>query len=360
MTFGLRNFLGAAEGKRQIKGCASLRYAELPLWLTKALDIFFFEHYLHLLELCIALLFYHTLWDHTFPRASSPSLDWILPVFAFNFATMFATYGFWHWWTYTGPYAATLKGFKFNPEHPYAGPEGAASLRREVLFTSLGWAQSAALQCVGMWAFASGRAPFYARFWSRPAFSVCTLLLVNHWRTTHFYWVHRLMHPWGWRGAWARWDPGAALYRAVHALHHKSTNPGPWAGLSMHPVEHFLYYSCAWVPFFVSLHPLVFLFAKFHADVSPVGGHDGHEDPGGGGNGYHWLHHHRFDCNYGVPTIDWDRLCGTFVDTAAFRVKGNLEEGRELTQRWDKARGWGAAIPLDAVLTQEEKAKKGE
>ena len=144
---------------------------------------------------------------------------------------------------------------KFNPERPYAGPEGAASLRREVLFTSLGWAQSAALQCVGMWAFASGRAPFYARFWSRPAFSVCTLLLVNHWRTTHFYWVHRLMHPWGWRGAWARWDPGAALYRAVHALHHKSTNPGPWAGLSMHPVEHFLYYSCAWVPFFVPLHP---------------------------------------------------------------------------------------------------------
>ena len=75
---------------------------------------------------------------------------------------------------------------KFNPERPYAGPEGAASLRREVLFTSLGWAQSAALQCVGMWAFASGRAPFYARFWSRPAFSVYTLLLVNHWRTPTF------------------------------------------------------------------------------------------------------------------------------------------------------------------------------
>jgi lathosterol oxidase len=346
MTFGLRNFVGAAAGARLPKGLKALRYAEQPLWLTKALDLFFFEHYTHLLELAIAVLFYHTLWDYTFARAAAgPALDWVGAVIAFNFAAMLGTFGFWHWWTFHGPFAAGLARFKFNPEHPYAGAEGAAALRREVLFTSLGWAHSAALQCIATWAYASGRAPFYADFWSRPAFSLGTLLLVNLWRTTHFYWVHRLMHPWGWRGRWAALDPGAWLYRRVHALHHKSTNPGPWAGLSMHPIEHLLYYSCAWVCLALPLHPLVFLFAKFHADVSPVGGHDGHEDPGGGGNGYHWLHHHRFECNYGVPTIDWDRMCGTFVDTAAFKeCNGDLERARELTQRRDAARGWGAPL----------------
>ena len=48
----------------------------------------------------------------------------------------------------------------------------------------------------------------------------------------------------------------------------------------MHPVEHFLYYSCAWFPFLFKCHPLHFLYAKFHADIAPIGGHDGFDDPG--------------------------------------------------------------------------------
>lgn len=354
MTFGPRHFIGAAAGARQPKGCASLRYAELPLWATKILDIFFFEHFAHLLELAIAVLFYVTVWPWAFARASVISFDWVCVVFVFNFAVMLCTFGGWHYFIYSGPYAANLKRFKFNAEYPYEGAVGRANLRREISFTTLGFAQSSVLQCVAMWAFATGRAPYYADFWSRPVLSLCSVLGVNLWRNTHFYWIHRVMHPWGLRGRWAAFDLGAPLYRAVHSLHHKSTNPGPWAGLSMHPIEHFLYYSCSWISFAMTLHPLVFLFAKFHADVSPVGGHDGHEDPGGGGNGYHWLHHHRFECNYGVPTIDWDRLCGTFVDTQAFKVTGNLEEAKALTRRWDAARAWGPPIPLAAILKEEE------
>ena len=46
-------------------------------------------------------------------------------------------------------------------------------------------------------------------------------------------------------------------YMKAHKLHHKSMNPGPWSGLSMHPIEHFLYYSCAWLPaLFMPLHPV--------------------------------------------------------------------------------------------------------
>ena len=39
----------------------------------------------------------------------------------------------------------------------------------------------------------------------------------------HFFMVHKLLH----------YQP---LYRWFHATHHKSYNPGPWSGLSMHPV----------------------------------------------------------------------------------------------------------------------------
>ena len=345
MTFGYRQIRGASLGRPLPRGCASLQYSQLPLWATKLLDLCFFEHYNHLLELLIAVAYYHTLWPWTFARAATPSWDWVLATFAFNFLVMLCTFGAWHAFVFHGPWAAVLRPFKFNPEHPYAGPEGARALRREVLFTSAGFAQSAALQCLCTWLLASGRAPMRADFWATPLASLAALLGVNLWRTTHFYFVHRLMHPWGWGGAW---DVGKWLYKRVHSLHHKSANPGPWSGLSMHPVEHLLYYSCVWPCMLLPLHPLVFLFAKFHADVSPVGGHDGHADPGGGGAGYHWLHHHRFEVNYGVPTIDWDRFFGSFVDTEAWRASGgDMEKARALTRRWDAARGWGRPLSVE-------------
>jgi sterol desaturase/sphingolipid hydroxylase (fatty acid hydroxylase superfamily) len=45
-----------------------------------------------------------------------------------------------------------------------------------------------------------------------------------------FYFAHRLLH----------WPP---LYELAHKLHHRNTNPGPWSGLSMHPIEHVIYFS---------------------------------------------------------------------------------------------------------------------
>ena len=48
--------------------------------------------------------------------------------------------------------------------------------------------------------WASGRLEYMRDgFWSRPAFSVFQLLLVGYWRDFHFYFAHRVMHPWGWK-----------------------------------------------------------------------------------------------------------------------------------------------------------------
>lgn len=51
---------------------------------------------------------------------------------------------------------------------------------------------------------------------------------------------------------------------------HTCTVTGPWSSLSMHPVEHILYFSLTFLPLFLPLHPLHLLLIKFHADISGV------------------------------------------------------------------------------------------
>ena len=48
------------------------------------------------------------------------------------------------------------------------------------------------------------------------------LMIIMH--DTYFYWVHRLMHL-----------PG--IFKWFHLVHHKSTNPSPWAAYAFHPLE---------------------------------------------------------------------------------------------------------------------------
>jgi sterol desaturase/sphingolipid hydroxylase (fatty acid hydroxylase superfamily) len=81
----------------------------------------------------------------------------------------------------------------------------------------------------------------------------------------------------------------------------------------MHPVEHFFYYTRVYFPLLFACHPLHFLFSKFQADIGPISGHDGYDDPAGG-SAFHYLHHAFFECNYGVPLIDFDRLFGTYKE----------------------------------------------
>jgi lathosterol oxidase len=147
----------------------------------------------------------------------------------------------------------------------------------------------------------------------------------QYFREFHFYWAHRLEHPFGWKGVWAYLDVGKWLYQVSHSLHHQSKNPGPFAGMSMHPIEHFMYFTCAALPFVftsVAWHPMHFIFAIFHACIAPIGGHDGYDNPGGGGD-FHYLHHHLYECNYGVPLIDFDRLFGSWVEFSSYKLCGD-------------------------------------
>ena len=145
-------------------------------------------------------------------------------------------------------------------------------------------------------------------FAESPVYFVLLMLAIPWWRSIHFYWVHRLTH----------WRP---LYKAVHYLHHKNVNPGPWSGLAMHPIEHLFYFSCVLLHWVVPSHPLHAIHNLMNAGISPVPGHTGFsklevsDDHALEYGGYfHYLHHKYFDCNYGGGSIPWDKWSGSFFD----------------------------------------------
>ncbi len=127
---------------------------------------------------------------------------------------------------------------------------------------------------------------------------------------TYFYWMHRTMHH-------------PAIFKTAHLVHHKSTNPSPWAAYSFHPIEGF--FEGAILPilaFALPLHFSTFGFFFLFQIVYNVYGHSGYEwYPKGFNN--HWLgkwintsihhnlHHKHFDNSYGLYFTFWDRVMGT-------------------------------------------------
>ena len=157
--------------------------------------------------------------------------------------------------------------------------------------------------------YATGKVTnYYMDIWAHPWTLAFWLLSMPAWREGHFYIVHRFMHPWR---TTLLPDFGKFMYKHVHALHHKSYNPSSWSGISMHPVEGFLYETACVIPCFFLHHPLMVLLVKFHLNVLAQIGHDGYDDPGSGSY-FHYLHHAHFECNYGTENLPFDLIFGTF------------------------------------------------
>ena len=92
--------------------------------------------------------------------------------------------------------------------------------------------------------------------------------------------------------------------------------------MSMHPIEHILYFSGILIHWIIPSHPLVAMYHVFHAGIAPTAGHTGYEKmtfkngvtiPTGDYN--HYLHHKYFECNYSGGNVSFlDKLMGTFHD----------------------------------------------
>ena len=144
-----------------------------------------------------------------------------------------------------------------------------------------------------------------------PTLFVLLILLTGPWVAFHFYWGHRLLHT-------------GPLYRHVHSLHHRNVNIGPWSGISMHPVEHLIYFSSLLVHLIVPSHPILVMFHGYMLALSAIFGHTGFHEMLLGrsrrmmvGHFHHQLHHRYFECNYGSVDFPLDAWFGTFHDGTA-------------------------------------------
>lgn len=127
---------------------------------------------------------------------------------------------------------------------------------------------------------------------------------------TYFYWCHRAMHH-------------PLLFRTIHLIHHKSTNPSPWTSYAFHPIEAVLEAGIIpLVAFTLPVHRSAFFFFMLFQIIYNVYGHLGYELYPKNFNKTkigRWIntsvshnqHHKSFSGNYGLYTLFWDRVCGT-------------------------------------------------
>eukprot|EP00040_Diaphanoeca_grandis_P003406 m.24862 g.24862 ORF g.24862 m.24862 type:complete len:320 (+) comp14775_c0_seq1:183-1142(+) len=254
---------------------------------------------------------YHYTFDMEW--AKELKLGWISFVFARNYFVMVVIYGGWHWFLYESMFRENIKHKKFNPKDPSQEQN-----RRDMFYTTLGFTQSSIWEVVLLHLWASNSTllqPMYSNFWGFPMWSIFQVLFIAYWRDFHFYCIHRFMHPWKTEKIP---DVGKFMYDNFHSLHHKSYNTAPWSGLAMHPVEHLVYYSCTLLPVIWSLHPFHFWMNKIHADISPCPGHDGYDKPAGGSY-FHYIHHSKYEWNYGTPMVPMDKLFGSYADGSKWK-----------------------------------------
>jgi sterol desaturase/sphingolipid hydroxylase (fatty acid hydroxylase superfamily) len=145
----------------------------------------------------------------------------------------------------------------------------------------------------------------YGMWWFYLAFPV---MLILH--DAYFYFTHRLMHH-------------PALFKIFHLLHHKSTNPSPWAAFAFHPLEALVEVGIVpLIVFTIPITPWHFFFFFLFQMVYNVYGHLGWElYPKGfqktmigkwiNTSVCHNQHHQYFKGNYGLYFLWWDRWLGT-------------------------------------------------
>ena len=140
---------------------------------------------------------------------------------------------------------------------------------------------------------------------------------------TYFYWTHRWLH-------------NPSIYHRFHKVHHESINPTPWTSFSFDPVESMM--TAIIIPilvFIIPIHISMIILLLTLMTIFGVVNHTGYEVyPRSWMRGFwgknwitpthHTLHHHKFNCNYGLYFRFWDQLMNTDVMVkTAFILKKN-------------------------------------
>jgi sterol desaturase/sphingolipid hydroxylase (fatty acid hydroxylase superfamily) len=217
--------------------------------------------------------------------------------------------------------------FKFNGKWPSEQPSGVFMFKNQNIDNIIRTFVSGvpiwtAYEVFGLWCYANGWG-LWGTFAEYPIWFVVFAFLLPLWHEFHFYCVHRLIHV-------------PILYKWIHSVHHNSVNPSPWSSLSMHPVEHLLYWSDSLIHLVLPSHPLIFLYNLQITGTGAVVGHIGFDKLEVGAESAvdshayaHYLHHKHFEVNYADGATALDKLFGTWHD-------GSKEAQAQMDARYEK------------------------
>jgi sterol desaturase/sphingolipid hydroxylase (fatty acid hydroxylase superfamily) len=324
LAYGRRNRRGDWAPTARIEIAPLFRLPLKPLDLVKWLPHYFLPW--NLLFAVSALLYGRFIVP---PAETLRTLDirWALWLFAINCVAVFLFYSAFELRLYVT--RAQSQRFKYNAKFPADARNDAFWFKRQNVEGTIRTFVSGvpiwtAYEVGLLWAYANGIGHWIS-FADHPIYLGALALVAPIYHEAHFFLIHRLIH----------WPP---LYRWVHSVHHNSVNPSPWSSLSMHPVEHLLYFSSALLHLIIPSNPILAIYQLHYAGFGAVVGHIGFEKIEVGerlafdSHAYaHYLHHKYFEVNYGDGLVPLDKLFGTWHD--------GTPEGEELMNaRFEKRR----------------------
>ena len=291
-------------------------FYKLPPPLIKSLNWlynFFFPWWIFYL----AMAYIGYLFIHIYPVLLS-SFDWRLLslVWAKNIFFLFLFAGTIHWWLYI----RKSQTFKYKYYAKWPTENNSKVLFKNQVKDNMFWSLVSGctiwtiFEAIALWMQASGKIEVF--LWSeRPLYLLFCMILMPFIGAIHFYIIHRILH-------------FPFIYKIAHSLHHKNVNTGPWSGISMHPIEHLLYFSIMGIWFFIPSDPFVILLTGIWFGVGPAQSHAGFNKlvlfktkSLELADHFHHLHHKHFDLNYGNIYAPIDNIFKSFHNGKIFPNK---------------------------------------
>ena len=240
------------------------------------------------------------------------SLSWFGVILGRNIVLALLVYGSWHIWLYVWRKQGT--SFKYNRNWPEETAERFTFNNQT--YDNIFWTLVSGVpiwtcyEILLLWSCVNGYITMITPS-ENPVMFIALFFLVPFVHEVGFYFAHRFLHfPW--------------LFRIAHYLHHRNNNPGPWSGLSMHPIEHIIYFSSALIFFIVPAHPIHIINLLSRLGLAPAQGHTGFDRVATGENASvdtsyyaHYLHHKYFEVNYADGMVPLDKWFGSFHDGTA-------------------------------------------
>jgi sterol desaturase/sphingolipid hydroxylase (fatty acid hydroxylase superfamily) len=309
------SYFGTEDKRGYWKPKALIRYPDVFVWPAQIVNLLkWLPSYLFPWAITYGLLAFlvWTFLTPSFEQMQSLSLDWILFIFVRNAALAVLVIGGQHFWLYTNRAQGTA--FKFNrewPDEPKQKFTFGTQLRDNIFWTFCsGVPIWTAWEVLTLWLHANGVIAGLS-IAAHPVWFFVLWFFVPLLHELHFYCVHRFIH----------WPP---IYKRVHHIHHRNINPGPWSGISMHPIEHILYFSGFLIYWIVPAHPLHLMHYSLMTGLSPAQGHTGFDRVLTGKQSAlllpyyaHYLHHRLLEVNYADGNIPLDKWFGSFHDGSA-------------------------------------------